>query len=319
MWAQRLTGPWRLEPVDAEAPKPEQLQDGQVILKFRAAAICGSDMPRFLGKVDPLQPWNGEPGFPLHEVVGEVVASKANNLVAGDRVVGIAEGHRGLQEYFINSARLVYRLNGSDLSDTEATVIQPLGTVFNAIGRLPDVKGKHVAVIGLGPLGVLFCLALKSRGAASVVGVDPIDRSDVAGAFGIDRQIKSVSGQWVDALQEAERPDVIVEAVGHQQATLVDAIAAIAPLGHIFAFGVPDDAYYALPFRQLFRKNATLYTGATTDWQRSLAESANFIHDNRGFLAAYITNVLPTTRAEEAYRIYAQPKAGRLKVVLTPP
>jgi len=181
------------------------------------------------------------------------------------------------------------------------------------------VKGKRVAVIGLGPLGVLFCLALKSRGAASVVGVDPIDRSDVAAAFGIDRQVISVSGQWADALHDAERPDVIVEAVGHQQGTLVDAIAAVAPLGHIFAFGVPDDAYYALPFRQLFRKNATLHTGATTDWQRSLSESASFIHNNRGFLRAYVTNVLPTSRAEEAYRIYAQPKAGRLKVVLTPP
>lgn len=276
-------------------------------------------MPRFLGKVDPLQPWNGELGFPLHEVVGEVVATKANELSVGDRVVGIAEGHRGLQEYFVNSARLVYRLNGSDLSDAEATVIQPLGTVFNAVGRLPDVAGKRVAVIGLGPLGILFCLALKARGAKMVVGVDPIDRSDVAKVFGIDHQVRSVSGVWAASLQDAERPDVIVEAVGHQQATLVDAIEAIAPLGYIFAFGVPDDAYYSIPFRQLFRKHVTLSTGATTDWQRSLAESARFIHEHRDFLKAYITNVLPASRAEEGYRLYAQPRAGRLKVVLTPP
>lgn len=319
MWAQRLIGPWRFESVDADAPKADQLQDGQVLLKFRAGAICGSDMPRFIGKVDPLQPWNGELGFPLHEIVGEVVASKAQTLRAGDRVVGIAEGHRALQEYFINSARLLYPLNGSDLTDAEATVIQPLGTVFNAIDRLPDPAGKHVAVIGLGPLGVLFCLALKFRGAKIVTGVDPIDRSDVAAALGIDRQVQSVSRVWAESLHDSDRPQIVIEAVGHQQATLIDAIEAVAPLGHIFAFGVPDDAYYAVPFRQLFRKNVTLHTGATTDWQRSLSQSAEYIHAHRDFLKSYITTVLPAPRAEEGFRAYAVPKKGRLKVILTAP
>ena len=40
----------------------------------------------------------GEPGYPLHEVVGEVVAG---DLPAGTRIVGWAEGHYGLAEYYV--------------------------------------------------------------------------------------------------------------------------------------------------------------------------------------------------------------------------
>lgn len=317
MWAQRLVAPLRLEMIEIPAPRAEDLQSGQVLLKFRAAAICGSDMPRFLGKVDPDMPWNGEVGFPLHEIVGEVVGSKAPEFHPGDRVVGIAERHRGLQEYFVNGAHLLYPLNGSDLSDTQATVIQPMGTVFNAISRLPDPAGKRVAVIGLGPLGVLFCHALKSRGAKTVVGVDAVDRSDLAAAFGIDEVVTSYARLWTESLKDDQRPEIVVEVVGHQQHTLVDAIHAVAPLGHIFAFGVPDDAYYALPFRLMFRKNVSLYTGATTDWKRSLSESSEYLHRHRDLLERYITNVFPVSRAGEAFAMYAQPKVGRLKVALT--
>ena len=317
MWAQRLAAPSRLEMVETAMPRAEDLQPGQVLLKFRAAAICGSDMPHFLGRFDPTFPFSGELGFPLHEVVGEIVASKAKELQAGDRVVGIAERHNGLQEYIVNSASCLHPLGGSNLSDSEATVIQPLGTVFNALARLPDPKGKRVAVIGLGPIGVLFTYVLKSMGAETVIGVDAVDRSEVARAFGIDEVVTSVARAWSESLTESDRPEVVIEAVGHQQRTLSDAIGAVANLGHIFAFGVPDDDHYVIPFRELFRRNATLHTGATTDWQVSLAQSARYLHEHREFLATYITNVLPVSQAGEAFRMYTEPKRGRLKVTLT--
>lgn len=319
MWAYRLSGPRRFEALELPKPAASDLADGQVLLKFRAAAICGSDLPRFLGKVDPDLPWNGEPGFPLHEIVAEVVQSKAPEFRIGDRVVGIAERHRGLQEYFPNAARLLHNLNGNQLSDTEATVIQPLGTVFNAVDRLPDVRGKRVAVIGLGPLGMLFCHLLKSRGAKTLVGVDTVDRRDVASTFGIDEVVTSFAERWATGLKDSERPQIVVEAVGHQQATVIDAIHAAAPLAHVFAFGVPDDAYYPLPFREMFRKNITFYTGATTDWNKSLSQSAAYLREHPDLVKAYITNSFPVNQVEEAFQTYAAPKIGRLKVVLTPP
>ena len=99
MWAHRLTAPGRLEAVDA--PEPGDPGPGEVVARFEAGGICGSDLPSFLGTLDLLTgASHGHPGYPLHELVGEVVASGADDVPVGARVVGWAKGHLGLAEYF---------------------------------------------------------------------------------------------------------------------------------------------------------------------------------------------------------------------------
>lgn len=44
MWAQTLSGPFRFEEVEVEAPDPTALSPGHVLLATRAGAICGSDL-----------------------------------------------------------------------------------------------------------------------------------------------------------------------------------------------------------------------------------------------------------------------------------
>jgi threonine dehydrogenase-like Zn-dependent dehydrogenase len=168
MWAYAMTAPGRLERV--EAPLPE-IAPGRVLVKLHAGGICGSDLPSFLGKRNPFVDFYGSPGFPLHEVVGDVVDG---DLPAGTRVVGWPEGHLGLAEYFLARVDNVLEIDG-ELSATDATVIQPLCTVLNALDRLGDVAGRHVAVLGQGPIGILFSHALKARG-ARVTGRWPGDR-----------------------------------------------------------------------------------------------------------------------------------------------
>ena len=56
---------------------PESLGDGQVLLRFLAAGICGSDLPGFRGAKGRLPGDTGTSaaemdGFPIHEIVGEV-------------------------------------------------------------------------------------------------------------------------------------------------------------------------------------------------------------------------------------------------------
>src|SRR3954451_21686937 len=90
MWAYTITAPGRLERVSAPEPEPSP---GRVVARLAAGAICGSDLPSFRGRPNLLVPGLGEPGFSLHEAVGEVVAG---DLPAGTRVVGWGEGQRGL-------------------------------------------------------------------------------------------------------------------------------------------------------------------------------------------------------------------------------
>ena len=45
MWAQTLSGPFRFEQVEVEAPDAAGLRPGHVLLATRAGATCGSDLP----------------------------------------------------------------------------------------------------------------------------------------------------------------------------------------------------------------------------------------------------------------------------------
>jgi L-iditol 2-dehydrogenase len=314
MWAYAITAPGRLERVGVADLDPDALKPGRVLVRLQAGGICGSDLPSFRGRRNPFVDFYGEPGYPLHELVGEVVGSTAEDLPTGTRVVGWAEGHRGLAEYFVARADNLLALDG-ELSAVEATVIQPLCTVLHALDRI-DVAGRRVAVIGQGSIGLLFSHALKARGAASVTGVDRVDRRDVAAAFGVDDPVWDDSAAWSAGLDPAEGPQVVVEAVGHQTGTLEDAVLAAAPGGTVLAFGVPDDTHYPFPFTAFFRKHLTLLAGATTDRRDALAQAAEYLREHRDLLAPYITDVLPVARAQEAFELAVRPAPGRLKVVL---
>ncbi|MGW3472905.1 zinc-binding dehydrogenase [Saccharopolyspora sp. NPDC000995] len=317
MWALRQPGPGRFERVEVPTPTAADLGEGEVLLRLDAGAICGSDVPKFLGQLDPDNPHTGQVGVPLHEIAGEVVASCAAGLPAGSRVVGIARSSHGLAEYLVNPATLLHRLAG-DLDAVRSTIVQPVATVLSTLSRVGDVRGARVAVLGLGPLGLLFAHALKSRGADSVIGVDRVDRSDVAETFGIDELVTTNTRQWAATeWDDGKRPSLCVEAIGHRQDIVADAIDALAPHGHLFVFGLPED-HYVLPMRTFFRKHLTLQAGTTLDWHRYLAEAETYIHAHPELLTSYITHVFPMGRAQEAYETYSHPAPGRLKVALTP-
>src|SRR6201999_1992060 len=101
-----------------------------------------------------------------------------------------------------------------------AVALQPLACVLYALEQLPDLKGLHVAVIGQGSIGLLFSYAAKTFGARQVTGVDPVDRDGIGKEFGVDTVVRATSDRWVSPLDASDRPDVVIEAIGHQVATL---------------------------------------------------------------------------------------------------
>ncbi len=139
-----------------------------------------------------------------------------------------------------------------------------------ALEQLPTLKGLHVAVIGQGSIGLLFSYAAKALGARHVTGVDPIDRDGVAKEFGVDTVVRATSDRWVSHLDPHDKPDIVIEAVGHQVATLGHAIEAAAFGGTVFYFGVADDDSYPISMRTMLRNNLTLKSGVTLDRRRML-------------------------------------------------
>jgi L-iditol 2-dehydrogenase len=321
MWAQSLIAPRTFASTEATAPTAADLKPGEVLLRVIAGGVCGSDLPEFKGLKGPTangaDPWGGTvPGSPLHEVVGEVIASADGSLEVGQRAVGWATGFNAIAEVVISRAESLYPYTLS-LPEATGVLIQPLACVIYALEKLSGVEGIDAAVIGQGPIGLLFSHVLHSMGARSVTGVDLVDRSDVAKAYGLDEFRHASSAQWSATIDDAARPGIVIEAVGHHVTTLSDAIAAAAVGAEIFYFGIPDDQVYPLNMALFLRKNLTLRSGTTFERSRVLKKATQYLEAHPELAETYVSDVLPADQAQTAFDRAVKPRTGQHKVALT--
>lgn len=320
MWAYRLSAPGHFEECVADAPgRPRK---GHVIVETTAGGICGSDLPFFKGSISTdgtaTSGATGRPGFPMHEVVGTVVASEHPAHTPGDLVVGWASAFNGVAELVESDGE---GLTGYDASlpPEVAILLQPLACVLYAVEQLGDLRDRHAAVLGLGPIGLLFAHVLSFAGAKRITGVDRVDRSTQAAAFGVDEVRWAPSDRWAADLESRpkERPDVVIEAVGHQTATVNHAIRSVADNGTVSVFGIPDEASQSVELRTVLRKNLTLIAGTTRGRRRMLAAASAYLAAHPDLRESYVTDVLPVSEVEAAYSRAASPSPGRAKVALT--
>ncbi|ORB75110.1 zinc-binding dehydrogenase [Mycobacterium scrofulaceum] len=320
MWSYRVVAPYLFERTTLAEKTPECLADGQVLLRFLAAGVCGSDLPAFRGARGRLPGDDGtsaaeKDGFPIHEVVGEVIASRHPEHRTGDRVVGWASGFDGMMERVISNGDGLAPYDPA-LTPAQAVGLQPLACVLYACDQLPDLTGKHVAIIGQGSIGLLFSYVAKAAGARRVTGVDPVDRSSVATAFGVDDAVRATSDRWVSRLAAPDRADVVIEAVGHQVATLGHAIDAAAPGGTVFYFGVADDDAYPINMRAMLRNNLTLKSGVTLDRRRVLELAGTFAAEHPRLLATYLTHTFAVGDVQGAFELACRPVPERVKIAI---
>ncbi len=316
MWSYQVVAPGFVQRVEVPDDSGE-LQEGQVRLRVLVAGLCGSDMPRLNGAKGKSS--NDDfGGAPVHEVVGEVIESASPLFKTTQRVVGTLGSAATLSELVTCSATTIIAVpDGFD--DVEAVAIQPVATVLRAAGQFPDIQGRSAAVIGVGPCGLSFCHILKNRGVANVSAIDPVERSETAKAYGADEFFATTSRDWLGRLGNDPRPEVVVEVVGHQNETIVDAIQAVDVGGFVFGFGEVVDPAYVIPCRQIYEKAMAYASGRTTgDWPRVLEEGAAYLAKHKKDFASYVSHVVPLEETQRAYSLYARPQVGRLKVAIVP-
>ena len=191
MKASVLTATRTLSMESREIP---QAAPGEIILKVRSAAICGTD----------IRMWNGSVAQPLvlgHEVagdihmlgegvkgysVGEKVAIAPNygcgicdfcaagktHLCPDYRALGInMDG--GFEEYVRIPADLVRQGNvcklGPSITYAEAAAVEPLSCAFNGFEAYGVHPGDTVLIIGSGPIGCMHAMLASMAGASLVI------------------------------------------------------------------------------------------------------------------------------------------------------
>lgn len=284
MRAALAVSPRHLEVVEVDRPEPGP---GQLAIDVRACGICGSNLHEWRRPERSIAPGGiVVPGVAGHELVGIVAALGAgvDGPAPGTRVVvepnlaqacgtcgacrdGVAWfcGDRTPLPVWGFADRIVVRAPAAfavsdDVDDEVATLTEPLACGVHALRGTAralargHLDGATVAVVGAGVAGLLVLLAAGHLGAGRRVSVARHDhQARAARALGVDAVIDAGADDVVERLR-AERPDVVVEAVGGAAATFDLAVRAVAPGGEVVVLGLFHEPQTVDARRAVFRE-----------------------------------------------------------------
>jgi L-gulonate 5-dehydrogenase len=276
-----------------------QLQPGpgQVLLKIRAAGICGTDLHILSGKHPEAKP----PLVPGHEFAGEVVeigtgvdptflyarvgsdsyigcgrcqsclTRQPQLCETGTRELGITlDG--GWAEYIVVPQENLYRLpEGVDFSEAGAGCM--LNCPMAAIERVRVAPGDVVLILGDGPSSLIMVQLARLKGAQTIVvaGHRPI-RLDLARKLGADLTVDTGSGD-LDAVIRSlpHSPQVVIDAVGTSK-TFRQALILAGRRARVHLFGLPGEPMAGLPMETLLFKELTIVssTGDPRLWPTAM-------------------------------------------------
>ena len=336
-----------------EYPDPV-LKEGELLIRVRAAGICGSDLPRVLG--------DGAHFFPVvlgHEFSGEVAAMGPGvdtALKMGDRVTAAplkpchacedcARGWYSLckkysfigsreqgafAEYVAVSARNAVKLP-SDADFAASALIEPMtvalhGYALLGIGAECCVNDFDVAIVGCGTIGILAIMCARKLGARHVAALDIApERLALAQVMGADRVYRADDDEQVAAAfaESGAGFPYVMETAGAQSAVKT-CLAIAANRAKLMLVGTPtqDVAFSVKEFETLNRKE--LFMGGS--WMSYSAPfpgeewraAARMLGDGAIKTRALIDAQVPLAEAAAQFNRYLSPGDVKGKIILMP-
>ena len=221
MRAIEFTGPRQIRLRD-DVPTPVP-QEGEVLVQCRYVALCGTNMGPYLydGRwANPAIP--RPPGWLGHENIGIIVRSRAAEWPEGTPVLAHPSDYNGFAEYIRSQPAGLARLP-DNLPDLAAMIVaQPLATVLRAMARTGPVINQRCAVVGQGPMGLIFTHLLRRMGASQVIGIDRVPwRLRWATRLGATAVVDASQENVIEVVRArtgGKMIDLCVEAVGRPEA-----------------------------------------------------------------------------------------------------
>ena len=318
---------------------------GDMLVKMRACGICGSDVEKVFGKY-------GQPSMRLgHEPAGIItqVGSEISNFSVGDRVFthhhvacysddchecshgnetmckryyesnlepcGLADEYV-VPEWNVNHGGV---LNiPANMSFEEAAMIEPLACCIRAWNKFKHQKNDSVAILGVGPTGIMHVLLAKLYGLGKVFCLDLNDfRLDFAKKF---ETITIHSGN-TNAMEQIKSEtanqgvDVVIVSTSSLNA-LKDAVHFVRKGGTIVMFGVPSKGSNVdLDMSEIYSKGITIvnsYAASDVDTTHAL----DLISNKQINVSQLITHKYNLQECQQAF-VHAKSGDNAMKIIIS--
>jgi len=306
-----------------DAPVPA-MGAGEVTIRCTHVGLCGSNRGPYLGEGRWGDvPWPPPPGWMGHEDVGVVVESRDPGWPAGTPVLAQAVDGNGFTELMVSRPEAMARLPTEE--DIGGFVIaQPFATVLRALSRTRPPVNECCAVVGQGPIGLMFTHMLRRMGATRVIAIDLVPwRLEWAKRFGATDVVDASAVDTIEAVREltgGKLVDFCVEA-GSTPEALITASYLVRYQGRLCIFGVPDDDLSPFPWFDTTNNETEIVLSRGGGCRQFFQQAVDMVAGDLEVLQELVTPRLPWERAAEAFDMYAHPAAHKdsLKIILEMP
>jgi L-iditol 2-dehydrogenase len=305
-------GDLRLEDV----PRPEPVSDGDVLVQVEVALTDGTDLKAFRRGHPVLL---GPPPSPFgHEFCGVDTTTGRRVVSANSAPCGSCPACERGQETLCT--HLLPLLNGSyaefilvperiartnllpvpaGIPPEIAAMVEPLACCFHGVEVAGVSAGDTVAVLGLGPIGLMLCACIADAGGWPVgVGSRP-ERRALAPLFGAETGT-------------GDGADIVIEAAGTVEAWET-ALELVRPGGTVLAFGgLPRDARVAVDPYRIHYEEVTL-RGAFHHTPRHVRTALAFLASGAYPFGRLITHQVAL---EDVADLWADPPLDYLKAAV---
>jgi 2-desacetyl-2-hydroxyethyl bacteriochlorophyllide A dehydrogenase len=310
----------------AEVAVPEN-RAGEVLVRAEFSGISGgTEMLAYRGELDP--------GLPRDEALGALAGRFEYPFTYGYSVVGTVEASRsdvreGERVFAFHPHQSRFVVSATDVvpigaTDPRTATLFPLVETALQISLDAGIRYREVvAVLGLGPVGILTSILLMRSG-ATVVGSDPVPwRRETAEMCGLEAVEPEALGTAVRTATRGHGADVVVEATGNPEALgeslgllSMEGVAIVASWYGAKPVTLPLGAEFHRRRLEIRSSQVSTIGGRAIRWDRLRRLEATQALLAELPLAALASHTLPLERAPEAYAALDRGDDGVVHVAL---
>jgi threonine 3-dehydrogenase len=202
-----------------------------------------------------------------------MLASWCGKPVEVEKILGISVDG-GFAEFAKVPAQVAWKVDVNKIRPEVAVLHEPFGNAVHAASKT-DLKGKTVAIFGLGPIASFLVLIVRGLGAKTIIGVEPNEKGlEMGKKLGVDVLIPLLSKESqgevksyhhnqkvIDEIMKLTNGlgvDVSFEMAGFND-SVNNAIASVRRGGDVILFGLKTGDFVFEDYNKLIMKGITMH------------------------------------------------------------